>query len=145
MARRVHPARKDRADRAPELLLRVLRKRLAEFLLDLGLVERDHLLPFVGGQLGVELVAEPRLLVLEDLLEHLVVDAQHDVGIHLDEAAVAVIGKARIAGIGGQRLDRLVVEAEIEHGVHHARHRGAGAGAHRDQQRLCRDRRNAGR
>ena len=27
-----------------------------------------------------------------------VVDAEHDVGIHLDEAAIAVVGEARVAG-----------------------------------------------
>ena len=134
----VHPARKHGADRAPELLVRILRKRLAEFLLDLGLVERDDALPFVGRQFGVEFVAEPGLLVFEDFLEHLMVEAHDDIGIHLDETAVAVIGKAGIAGIGGQRLDRLVVQAEIEHGVHHARHRGAGAGAHRHQKQFRR-------
>jgi len=36
------------------------------------------------------------------------------------------------------RLDGLVVEAEVEHGIHHARHRSACAGAHRHQQRILR-------
>ena len=66
----------------------------------------------------------------------LVADAEHDVGIHGDEAAIAVIGEAAVAGFLRQRLDGLVVEAEIEHGIHHARHRGARAGAHRHQQRI---------
>ena len=69
------------------------------------------------------------------------VDAQHDIAVHLDEAAIAVIGEARIAGALGQALDGLVVEAEIEHGIHHAGHRGARARADRDQQRIVRDRR----
>ena len=67
-----------------------------------------------------------------------VVHAEHDVAVHLDEAAVAVIGEARVAGWPRQPLDRAVVEAEIEDGVHHARHRDARARAHRDQQRLLR-------
>ena len=37
-----------------------------------------------------------------------------------------------------QGFDRLVVETEIEHGVHHARHRRARARAHRHQQRVRR-------
>ena len=65
-----------------------------------------------------------------------VVEAEHHVGIHGDEAPVAVIGEAPVAGFLGQRRDRHVVEAEIEHGVHHARHRGARARAHRDEQRV---------
>ena len=96
---RVHPARKHRADRAPQLLVRVLRKRLAELFLDLGLVEPDHMPPLVGREFGVELEPEPAFLVLQDFFENLVVEAEHDVAVHLDEAAVAVIGKARIAGI----------------------------------------------
>ena len=66
---RVHPARKHGADRAPELLLRVLREGLAELFLDLRLVERDDRLPVLGRQLGVELVAALRLLLLQDRLE----------------------------------------------------------------------------
>ena len=33
----------------------------------------------------------------------------------------------------GQSLDGLIVEAEIEHGIHHAGHRGARARAHRHE------------
>ena len=36
------------------------------------------------------------------------------------------------------RLRGFVVEAEVQDRVHHARHRGAGAGAHRDEQRVFR-------
>ncbi len=75
-------------------------------------------------------------MVVEDLLEVVVADAEHHVGIHRDEAAVGIVGEALVAGFLCQRLDRLVVEAEVEHGVHHARHRGACARAHRDEQRV---------
>jgi len=34
-------------------------------------------------------------------------------GVHLDEAAVGVIGEAGVAGLGGEALDGLVVEAEV--------------------------------
>ena len=63
-------------------------------------------------------------------------EAEHHIRIHGDEAAIAVIGEAAVAGQFGERFDGLVVEAEIEHGVHHARHRGAAAGTHRHQQRI---------
>ena len=66
-------------------------------------------------------------MVLEDVLEDAVVDAENDVGIHLDEAAIAVVGEAGIAGARGEPFDGAVVEAEVEDRVHHARHRGAGA------------------
>ncbi len=66
----------------------------------------------------------------------IVADAEHHVGIHRDEAAIAVVGKAAVAGDFRQRLHGHVVEAEVEHRIHHAGHRGARAGAHRDEQRI---------
>ena len=131
----VVPGAEHRADGAPELLGRVLRERLAGFALDRRLIVGDHLLPMVGAQIGIEREAVEVLVIVQDVLEHAMVDAQHHVGIHLDEAAVAVVGEARIAGLGDEALHRLIVETEIEDGIHHARHRGARARAHRHEQR----------
>ena len=111
-------------------------KRWPSSSFDALLVALDQLGPVVGGEIGVERVAVALLVVVEHFLEVIVADAEHHVGIHGDEAPVAVIGEAPVAGFLRQRLDGLVVEAEIEHGVHHARHRGARARAHRDQQRV---------
>ena len=69
------------------------------------------------------------------MLEGLVVlirsflDTQDDVAIHLDETAVAVPGEALVAGRFDEGGDGLVVEAEVEDGVHHAGHRVARTGA----------------
>ena len=46
-------------------------------------------------QIGVEMDALILLGDLERLLEQAVIEAEHDVGIHLDEAAIAVPGEAR--------------------------------------------------
>ena len=132
---RIHPAGKHTADRAPELGQRILRKGEAQFVLDHLLVEPDDMLPFGASQFRVEIASEACLFLLEDLLEDLVIEAHHDIGIHLDETAIAVPGKARIAGIARECLDGRVVEPEVEDGVHHARHGGAGAGAHGEKQR----------
>ena len=113
----------------------LLRERLAGLALDRLLVGVDDLEPVVGAEIGVEREAVEVLVVVEDVLEHAVVHAEHDVGVHLDEAAVAVVGEALVARFGGQALHRLVVEAEVEDGVHHAGHGGARARAHRDEQR----------
>src|SRR3546814_11647731 len=75
---------------------------------------------------------------LEDLLEVMVVDFEHHVAEHLDEAAVAVVGEAPVTGGLGEAFHRLVVEAEVEDGVHHARHRGARAGAHGHKEQALR-------
>src|SRR5690606_13858448 len=64
-------------------------------------------------------------------------DAADDVAEHLDEAPVGVPGEPRVAGPGGEPLDGAVVEAEVEDGVHHPRHRLARPGADRDEQRVA--------
>ena len=133
---RVHPGAEDRADRAPQLLLRVLREGLAALLRDDVLETGDDRLPILGGELGVEHGAAVELVVFEQLLEMVVVDAEHDLAVHLDEAAIAVIGEALVAALARQPDDRSVVEPEVEHRIHHARHRDARARAHRDQQRI---------
>ena len=116
--------------------MRVLRKVLAGLARHRFLVLADQFDPVVAAEVGVERVALPVLESVKNVLEMMMLEAEHHIRIHGDEAAVAVIGETLVAGEFGERFDRLVVETEIEHGIHHARHRGAGAGAHRDQQRI---------
>ena len=132
----VHPRAEHRADGAPQLRVRILRKRLAGFLLDALFEQSCKLLPVGGFEIGVERVAVAVFVFVEDFLEVMVRDAEHHIGVHGDEAPVAVIGEAPVARFLRQRRDRRVVEAEIEHRIHHARHRRARAGAHRHQQRI---------
>jgi hypothetical protein len=130
------PGAEHGADRAPELLMHVLREGLAPLLLDEGLILGDQRLPVLGGQLGVE---ESPLVLLGDFqrfLELGVIELEHDIRIHLDEAAIAVPRKARIARCRRETLHGLVIEAEVQHRVHHAWHGNAGARADRDQQRI---------
>ena len=134
----VHPAGEHGADGAPQLVLRLLGERPAELALHLGLVLADHGLPVIGRKRGVDRDAERVLLVVQDLLEHVVVDAQDHVRIHLDEAPVAVEGETTVAGQARQAFDGLIIEAEVQHRVHHPRQRGLGARAHGDQQRIAR-------
>ncbi len=61
-------------------------------------------------------------------------DIEDDVAEHLDEAAVGVIGEARVLGALGQSLDALIVEAEVQNRVHHAGHGKLCARAHGDEQ-----------
>ena len=47
----------------------------------------------------------------------------HDyVAIHLHEAAIDIIAETRVARLFDQPGYNLVVEAEVEHGLHHSRH-----------------------
>ena len=67
----------------------------------------------------------------------LLLHAHHHVAVHLHESTVAIPCKATVAGGLLQRFDGDVVEAKIQNGVHHARHRIARARAHGDQQRIA--------
>ena len=105
---------------------------LGEDLLERG----DEVLEVVGIELGVELDALLGLLGGDGILEELAGDAHDDVREHLDEAAVGVVGKARVLGLLDEALDGVIVEAEVEDGVHHARHGERSAGANGDEQRV---------
>ena len=96
----------------------------------------DEVLEVVGVELGVELHALLGLLGGDGVLEELAGDAHDDVGEHLDETTVGVVGEARVVRLLGEALDGVVVEAEVEDGVHHAGHGERRAGADGDEQRV---------
>ena len=134
----VHPGREDRADRAPELVARSLRERLAGLLDDPRLVIGDDSAPVRGVKVGVERIALAFLVLLEDVLEIVDVDVKHDVRVHLNEATIGVVSETRVVRRFRQSFDRVVVQPEVEDSVHHAGHRGARARPHRDKQRIGR-------
>ena len=87
--------------------------------------------------MSASVAAPVSLLVLLDLLlEGVWLGVEHDLGEHLHEAAIGVVAEALVATEGDQPLHRLVVEAEVEHGIHHARHGELRAGADGDEQRI---------
>ena len=140
----VHPRTEDGADRAFELHPRIRRERRARALQNQRLEAHDELAQLRSAQLRVArggIAEHVRLDGFDDLLERFVVlarallHAEHDVAVHLNEAAVAVPREALVVRDARERLNRVVVETEVENRVHHARHRFARAGAHRDQQR----------
>ena len=130
------PAAEDRLDGAAQLVGRVLGEGLAGVALDDLLVGVDQVAQQLGGHLGVRGGAGQLLGRVEEGVELLAGELEHDAPVHGDEAAVGVEGEALVTGLGGQPLDRLVVEAEVEDGVHHPGHGELGPRAHRDQQRV---------
>ncbi len=131
----VVPRVEDGADRQLELLHRLVGERLAGLALHVRLELRDDVLERRSRQLPVLLHASGLLRLVEDAVELLAVELEHDVREHHDEAAIGVVGEALVARRVDERAQRRLVEAEVEHGVHHARHRELGAAADRDQQR----------
>ena len=129
----VHPTAEDGADGAPQLVVGVLGKRLTQFLFHHGGEFLADVFPVVGVQIGIQGDALIILMIGQDILEIMVFHAQHHVAVHLDETAVAVIGETLVAAALGQPLNRLVVEAQVKHCIHHAGHGGPGAGADGNQ------------
>ena len=132
----VVPAPEDGVARLHELLERILREVLAGFLLHELFVFGDDVLQRVGLKLVVELDLLALLDAVEDVLKLLLRNVEHHVAEHLDQAAIGVIGEARIVAALGQCFDGLVVQAEVENRVHHAGHRELRAGAHGNEQRI---------
>ncbi len=73
---------------------------------------------------------------INDFFKALFGKAFDNIGKHLDKPAVAVIGKAFIAGFFGDGGSHYIIDAQIQNGIHHARHGSAGSGSYRNKQRV---------
>ena len=130
----VVPGTEHGLDGADQLLLGVGGEVLADLGLILGLELHGQLLQVVGVQLHVLGHALLLLHGVDELLEVLLAHLHDHVGIHLDKAAIAVPCPAGVVGLGGDDGHHVLIQTQIQDGVHHAGHGGAGAGAHGDQQ-----------
>ena len=128
------PAAENGLDGAHQLLTRVGGEVFAQLSLILGLKLARKLLQVVGRQLGVEVNALFFLHLVDELFKIFLADFHDDIGVHLDKTAIAVVSEAGVLRLGGKCLDDLVVQAEVQNGVHHAGHRGARARTHGDEQ-----------
>ena len=131
------PAAEHGLDGAAQLLGRLLGEGLAGVALDDLLVRIDEVAQQLGRHLGVRGGAGQLLGGVEERVELLAGQLQHDAGVHGDEAPVGVEGEALVPGLLGQALHGLVVEAEVEDRVHHAGHGELGTRAHGHEQRVA--------
>ena len=76
------------------------------------------------------------LLAVEYFFKGVLRNVEHDRAEHLNQPAIGVVSEARIVAALGQALDRLVVQAKVEDGVHHAGHRKLCARANTHEQRI---------
>ena len=123
-------------DGAHQLLLGVGGEVLTQLGLVLGLELGSQLLQVVGIQLHVLGDALLGLHLVDESLEVLLAHFHDHVGVHLDEPAVAVPGPPGIAGLGGHNGHHVLVQTQVQDGIHHAGHGGTGAGADGNQQRV---------
>ena len=107
----------------------------AQFLTDF-LIFLNQFFQVFGGQVGVRLVTFSFLHRFKSAFVFVQIGAENNVGEHLQETTVRVVGKSFGTGSFGQSLNRFVVQTEVQNGVHHARHGNAGAGTNREQQRV---------
>ena len=115
------PAREDGLDGQVQLLVRIARELAPGVLPDdrLELVDqRRAVRPRRGRCPGG---AVRRLGRVEGVVEPLALHVHDDPAEHLDEPAVGVPAEALVAGQRDQPVQGLLVEAQVEDGVHHAR------------------------
>jgi hypothetical protein len=105
-----------------QLFERVGREFLAGVGADNLLEAHGNGLPGIGIELGI--VADVGLPALgrDDGLEHLVRDPHDHTAEHLDQSPVQIVGKARSMSPRGELGGNLVVQADVQDGVHHPRH-----------------------
>ena len=130
------PGAEDRLGREPELLNRIAREVPSRLIADDPLESGHEFLEDRRRDLGVVRDPRPGLGFLQGLVERLRVEAHHDRAEHLDQAAIGVVDEPRIPGELDHSLGRLVVQADVEHRVHHARHRELRARAAGDEKRI---------
>ena len=130
----VIPGTEHSLDGAHQLLLRIGGEILADLGLVLGLELHGQLLQVGSIQLHVLGDALLGLHGVDKLLKVLLAHLHDHIGIHLDEAAVAIPGPTGIVGLLGDDIHHVLVQAQIQDGVHHTGHGGPGAGTNGDQQ-----------
>ena len=107
----VLPGTEYRVARHHQLLVRILREIAFGMFLDYLLVFRDDFLQRLGIEVSIERGFFLFLLGVEDFFEFFFLNLQHHVAEHLDQAAVGIVGKARVVAALGQRLHALIVQA----------------------------------
>ena len=78
------------------------------------LVQIAQLNHALRGHVGVELRLVFLLELGERFFEVLVIDADHDIAEHVDQPAIGVVGKSRIAGEPSEAFSDGVRQAEIQ-------------------------------
>ncbi len=117
-----HPGFEDSLGSQFKLLVHILREILANVFFVFHLENTDQGFPIFGGHFRVELVALLFLVFPHGMFEHLVIQAEDGGAEHFDQAAVRVPGKAGIVRQPGEAFHHFIVQADVQDGVHHARH-----------------------
>ncbi len=141
------PALEHGRDTAPELCQRVVREGFAEVFFNQRLECLGERLEVVGAKIRIGLAAFRVLDLVKFFIEDFA-DAfsqggfqafrllHHHVGVHHDQASVGIPDETGVVRLFDHAGDGDGGQADVENGVHHAGHGGAGAGAAGDEQRI---------
>ena len=132
----VIPAAEHSLHSADQLLFGVLGELGALLFQIDGLELSNQLLQVIGGQLNILLYALSGLHFVDLLFKEALAQLHNNIRVHLDEAAVAVVCETGVIGFLGQALNSLIVQAQVQDGIHHAGHGLTSAGTHGNQQRV---------
>ena len=133
---RVVPGAEHGLDAREQLLHGVVGEGAARVALNHFAVARDNVLQVGRGQVGIQRHAARFLDGVEFVLEIVMRNVHNHVAEHLDEPAVGIHDESFVAGQRDHRVNRLGVQPQVQHGIHHARHGGGRARAHGQQERL---------
>ncbi len=132
------PRTKHRLDCTTQLLHRILWELTTGLCLNHLLVCLTQSLQRRCWQVCITLNAGSLLGIIERMLKLCAINAKHDSAVHRNKAAIAVVRKTLVVCGSGQTNHALVIQSQVEHRVHHSRHRKLGARANRYQQRARR-------
>ena len=121
-----------------ELFLRILREVLTGFFLHDLLVACDDLFQILCSQIHIELGTLGSFLSIKYLIKFSFRNFLYNITEHLDETAITVHGKPSVFRQSSQTLHAVVVQTQIQDGVHHARHGDHSTGTNGYQQRIFR-------
>ena len=128
------PRVEDGVDGHVQLLAGMLRELLAGVIVHRVLEGCDEFLEILDLQFDVAGHPLGRLRLVQRVGEHLAGHLQHRLAEHLQQPPVGVPGEALVPGLLGEALHAGVVEPDVEHRLHHPRHRKRRSGANTDQQ-----------
>ena len=125
----VHPASENGADCAPDLFHRIGWEVFSSASFDQLFELRDQFLQLSDRQLRIFLNSGLFTLVFKSDFEWITfcfifwLQLENDVAVHLDESTIAIPCRSFITGLLRECNNGVVVQADIENGVHHAGHR----------------------
>ena len=123
----VHPAVKHSPNRTPKLGIWILRKALTSLFTNNSVVILNQLFKIVTSQVNIIINAFGIFHIFQRVFEKTMVNTKNNITKHLDKAAIGIPCKAFVARLLSKPDDNLIVQAKVEHGVHHPRHGSARA------------------